>query len=410
MEMPGIETHSSSATVSLYQLLDPEVLADPYPLYRQLRMQGHVQWDPYLHSWVVTGYDEVVTILLRFLADRTPTPKQLEALELSELTPIAAIMTQQMLFMDPPAHTRLRTLASKAFMPAQVERLRARIQQVVDQLLDAAQSTGRMEVIADFAEPLPAIITADMLGVDRADHRKLKAWSSDFAEVLGNFQHNPERSVRILKSLREMTEYFQDAVRRNATHDGLIHDMLAARDNDDRLTEEEVVANVIVTMIGGQETTTNLIGNGLLTLLRNPQKLESLRDDLTFLPSAIEELLRYEPPSQHTARIAPSDCELGGQKIRQGQAVIAVMAAANRDPLRFAEPDVLDLRREDNRHLAFGWGRHFCFGAPLARMEAQIAFATMLRRFPHLELAPGNLTWRENLGLRGLKAMEIHVA
>jgi pimeloyl-[acyl-carrier protein] synthase len=410
MQMSSTESHSASPTVSLYQLLDPEVLADPYPLYRQLRMKGHVQWDPYLHAWVVTGYDECVTVLLKFLADRTATPKQLEELGLSELAPIAATMTQQMLFMDPPAHTRLRTLASKAFMPAQIERLRSRIQEVVDGLLDSVASSGRMDVIKDFAEPLPAIVTADMLGVDRADHRKLKAWSSDFAEVLGNFQHNLERSVHVLNTLEEMTAYFKDAVRRNSAPDGLIHDMLAARDNDDRLTEEEVIANVIVTMIGGQETTTNLIANGLLTLLRNPHKLETLRQNPAILPSAIEELLRYEPPSQHTARIAPSDLVLGGQNIRKGQAVIAVMAAANRDPLRFAEPDVLDLQRGDNRHLAFGWGRHFCFGAPIARAEAQIAFQSLLRRFKHIELAPGPLTWRENLGLRGLTAMEVSIS
>jgi cytochrome P450 len=174
-----------------------------------------------------------------------------------------------------------------------------------------------------------------------------------------------------------------------------------------RLTEEEIVANLIVTMVGGQETTTNLIGNGLVSLLKNPDQLELLKDDSAILPTAIEELLRYESPSQHTARLAPEDMLLGGRQIQKRQAVIAVFAAANRDPERFPDPDKLDLRRADNRHVAFAWGAHYCFGAPLARMEGQIAFETMLRRLPGIQLEPRELMWRENLGLRGLKSLFI---
>jgi len=174
-----------------------------------------------------------------------------------------------------------------------------------------------------------------------------------------------------------------------------------------RLTEEEIVANLIVTMVGGQETTTNLIGNGLVSLLKNPDQLELLKNDSSVIESAIEELLRYESPSQHTARLAPEDMMVGGKKIQKRQAVIAVFAAANRDPERFPDPDKLDLRRSDNRHVAFAWGAHYCFGAPLARMEGQIAFETMLRRLPHIQFEPQELVWRENLGLRGLKSLFI---
>jgi pimeloyl-[acyl-carrier protein] synthase len=176
----------------------------------------------------------------------------------------------------------------------------------------------------------------------------------------------------------------------------------------DRLTEEEVIANSIVTMIGGQETTTNLIGNGTLSLLRNPEQLEKLRADLTLIPSAVEELLRYESPSQHTARLAPEDTVLGGKQIRKRQAVMAVMAAANRDPDRFPDPDRLDITREDNRHVAFGYGAHFCFGAPLARIEAQITFEEMVRQLPDWSLEPSPLVWRTNLGLRGLMSLGIN--
>jgi hypothetical protein len=206
-----------------------------------------------------------------------------------------------------------------------------------------------------------------------------------------------------------MKNYFEASVQEIKEHprEGLIHSFLTAEIDGDRLTMEEVVANSIITMVGGQETTTNLIGNGLLALLRNPDELEDLRGDLSLIQSAIEELLRYEPPSQYTTRVAPEDIELGGKTIRKGQATIVVMAAANRDPERFADPDRIDIRRTDNRHLAFGWATHFCFGAPLARIEGQEAFEALLRRFPDVALEPGPLVWRRNLGLRGLEALPV---
>jgi pimeloyl-[acyl-carrier protein] synthase len=399
---------ASDPGLSLYQLLDPEVLADPYPLYRRLRTEDPVHWDPFLHAWVVTRYTDVIRVLHDFLADRTPTPEQLTGMGLSHLNPIAAVMVKQMLFMDPPAHTRLRALASSAFTPSRVEVLRSHIQKIADQLLDGIQGSG-MDVIADFAAPLPAIVTAEMLGVPTSDHLQLKKWSADFAEMLGNFQHNPDRVPRVLRTVEEMLEYFRATVRelRVRPREGLINSLLTAEVNGDRLTEEEVIASAIVTMVGGQETTTNLIGNGVLTLVRNPAEMQRLRSDLSLIPSAVEELLRYESPSQHTARMAPYDLELGGRQIRKRQAVIAIMGAANRDPERFSDPDRLDLNRKDNRHVAFGWAAHFCFGAPLARIEGQIAFQTILQRMAHLTLQPGPLVWRENLGLRGLKALPI---
>jgi cytochrome P450 len=248
-----------------------------------------------------------------------------------------------------------------------------------------------------------------MLGVPTEDHGRLKRWSADFAEMLGNWQHNPDRVTQVIASTEAMTAYFREAIReqRARPRDGLIGALLTAEQDGDRLDEDEVIANVIVTMVGGQETTTNLIGNGLLTLLRHPHALARMRDDPTIVPSGVEELLRYESPSQQTARLTPADTELGGQAIRRRQAVIAVMAAANRDPARFADPDRLDLERPDNRHLAFGWAAHFCFGAPLARIEGQVAFTTLLRRLPDLRAAPEPLVWRHNLGLRGLTRLPV---
>ncbi len=384
-------------------------MADPYPLYRRLREEDPVHWDPFLHAWVVTRYNDVMQVLSTFSADRTPTPRQLSDMGLGDLTPIAQVMVQQMLFMDAPAHTRLRGLCAEAFTPHRVEAMRSHIQEIANRLLDRVREAGRMEVIADFAAPLPAIVTAEMLGVPTSDHQQLKRWSSDFAEMLGNFQHNPNRVTRVRRSLDEMLEYFRGMIAelRRKPRPGLINSLLTAEVQGDRLSEEEVIANSILTMVGGQETTTNLIGNGIVSLLRNPDEANRLRQDRSIIGSAVEELLRYESPSQYTGRLAPEDIEMGGKKISKRQAVLAVMGAANRDPERFPDPDRLDLTRKDNRHVAFGWGPHFCFGAPLARIEGQIAFATVLERFRDLRLESGPLVWRENLGLRGLTVLPV---
>jgi len=408
--MSIISSNTSAPALSLYHLLDPKVLANPYPLYRRLREEAPVHWDPYLHTWVVTRYQDVVTVLHHFSADRTPTPEQLAAIGMDELRPIAQMMTKQMLFMDAPAHTRLRSLASMAFTPARVEALRNHIREILERLLTPLLERGQMDVINDLAAPLPAIVTAELLGVPTSDSDQLKAWSADFAEVLGNFQHNPDRAARTLKCVAEMTEYFRDALQEQRAHprEGLINSFITAEIDGDRLTDEEIIANCIVTMVGGQETTTNLIGNGVLTLMRNPDQLERLRNDPTLVPSAVEEMLRYESPSQQTARICPADTEMGGKLIRKGQAVIAIMAAGNRDPERFPDPDQFDINRSDNRHLAFGWASHFCFGAALARIEAQLTFEALVRRTSNLSpLTDAPIVWRENLGLRGMVALPI---
>jgi len=397
-----------ASELSLYRLLDPDVLADPYPLYQRLRREDPVHWDPFLHTWVVTRYADVVRVLRDFSAVCTPTPAQLSAMGLSALNPIAQVMVKQMLFLDAPAHSRIRSLAAAAFTPQRVEVLRGHIREIVRGLLGKVKPRASMDVIADLAVPLPCIVTAEILGVPVEDHHQLKLWSQDFAEMLGNFQHNPDRIPKILKTTEDMTAYFRAAMHgNNLRPDGLVNSLKNAEIQGDRLTEEEVVANSIVTMVGAQETTTNLIGSGALSLLRHPDQLEKLRVDPSLIPSATEELLRYESPSQHTVRLAPEDTELGGKEIRKRQAVRAVMAAANRDPERFPDPDRLDITRQDNRHVAFGYGAHFCFGAPLARIEGQIALEEMVRWFPHWSLEPGPLVWRTNSGLRGLTSLRV---
>jgi pimeloyl-[acyl-carrier protein] synthase len=393
--------------LSLAAMLDPEVLAHPYPLYHRLRTESPVHWDPLLRVWVVTRYEDVIRVLRDFSAERTPTPAQLTLMGLAALNPVAKVMVKQMLFLDPVAHTRIRSFASAAFTPARVDGLRSHIRDIIQNLLKPVAAKGRMNLIADLAEPLPCIVTAEMLGVPVEDHPQLKLWSQDFAEVLGNFQHNPDRVQRILKCTEEMSDYFRRMMHSDKLRpEGLVNALKNAEINGDRLTEEEVIANCIITMVGGQETTTNLLGNGVLALLRNPDQLEKLRANPALVPSAVEELLRFESPTQYTGRIAAHDTEIGGKIIKQKQAVFAVLGAGNRDPERFPNPDKLDIARPDNKHLAFGWGAHFCFGAPLARIEAQIAFEELLK-LQNWALEPGPLTWRTNLALRGLTKLPI---
>jgi cytochrome P450 len=323
-------------------------------------------------------------------------------------------MVKQMLFLDASAHTRLRRLAGPAFQTSRVNTLRPHIQAIADRLIDdiLAGGSDTMDLLADFAEPLPAMVTTELLGVPVEHHAELKEWSVTFAEVLGNFQHNPDRLTGALVAVENLSAYFENAIAEQRRHprEGLLGDLLSAEVDGDRLTDEEIAANCIITMVGGLETTTNLIGNGMLTLLRNPQEMYRLRAEPDAMPAAVEELLRYETPSQHTARIAPDDVVLGGKQIRSGQTVIVVMAAGNRDPDRFPDPDRLNIERLDNRHLAFGWAAHFCFGAPLARLEAAISFGSLLRRFPDLWLTGEPLVWRENLGLRGLTSLPLSFA
>ena len=317
MSTPVLARKPSDPSLSLFNLLDPAILANPYPLYARLRSEDPVHWDPFLHAWTITRYDDVTHVLKTFSADRTPTPAQLGAMGLEKVGPIAQMMVKQMLFMDAPIHTRIRRLAAYAFTPARVSILRGLIQNIMDSLIDSLMGKSEFDVIADIASPLPAIVTAHMLGVPASDHRQLKLWSADFAEMLGNFQHNPNRIDQILKTVEGLTDYFHRAIadQRKTPTNGLIDAFLNAEENGDRLTEEEIIANCVVTMVGGQETTTNLIGNGLLSLFRNPEAKKQLTDNPELLPSAVEELLRYESPSQHTGRIAPADVEMGGQII-----------------------------------------------------------------------------------------------
>ena len=395
--------------LSLCQVLDPAVMANPYPLYARLREQDPVHWDPFLQAWVVSRYADAVTVLQRFSADRAPAPEVFRSLGCPALGPIAQLMTKQMMFIDGPAHARLRSLAAAALAPRYAQALRQNIQGIADQLIDPIAACGHADLLADFAEPLPSMVATGIIGAPVSDYKRFRVWSLDFGKMLGSIQHAAESAPQISRSLHEAVAYFRRAIREQGTKPvkGLVHSLVNAEVDGARLTEEEVIANCILVTAASQEDLTNLIANGMLTLLRHPEKLTQLACDSSLIPSAVEELLRYESPTQQTIRVAPDDVVLGGKLIRKRQRVIVLIAAANRDPEKFTDPEHLDLARRDNQHLAFGWAAHFCIGAALARVEGQVAIETLLRRLPNPALESTHADWRMNLSLRGLQSLPV---
>jgi cytochrome P450 len=316
-----------------------------------------------------------------------------------------------MVLTDPPKHTRLRGLVNKAFTPHAVEAMRPHVQQLVDGFLDAVASAGRMDFIRDLAFPLPATVITEMLGLSPDDRDRLKAWSDAFVVFFSTHPAHitQEQYHRALESMRAMEDYFRAALAaaRQGGRPCLLQTMAQAEDQGDRLSEDELIANAQLMLIAGHETTTNLIGNGMLALLQHPEQMQKMRDDPSLVPGAVEEFLRHSGPVQFTHRIALEDVALGGQTIRKGQFVFLFLAAANRDPAHFPDPDRLDVTRPAHKHVAFGLGHHFCLGAPLARLEVQVAFTTVLRRLPNLRLAGGKVEYGDNFNLRGLRELPV---
>lgn len=406
-------TIERGVALSLSTLFEPAVLADPYPFYRQLRTLDPVHWDESWQGWALTSYADVKSALsdARLSAQRLfkkqPSRRLEGAWEPARAVPRA--YAQSLLFLDPPDHTRLRALVVKAFTPRVVEELRPRIQRLVDGLLDVAEGNGRMEVIGTLASPLSVGVIAELLGVPLEDHAQFKAWSDDMAPSLDPNHGRPEHGAQAMRAAAPLLDYMAGLIthRRADLRDGLMQALIAASEGDDALSEADVVISCAGLLFAGNETTTNLIGNGLLAFLRHPDQLERLRDDPTLIESTVEEMLRYDSPVQLTARIAKEDVVIGGKRVGVGQRVVLFLGAANRDPAQFAAPDRFDVGRQENHHLSFSHGAHFCLGAALARLEGQIAIGTMLRRLPNLRLEAESLEWRDNKNLRGLRALPV---
>jgi pimeloyl-[acyl-carrier protein] synthase len=380
----------------------PTFHANPYPFYHRLRAADPVHRTP-MGLWVLTRYDDVVAVLKDPRFGR-------EGFE-QILANVYGEGARSMLFRDPPDHTRLRGLVSQAFTPRMIERMRSHIQDIVDRLLDRVQNANAMDVIADLAYPLPLTVICEMLGVPTDAHSGICQWSADLARSVDAIGMPTDEEVvkRGRVAQQAMLDYFSDLIpeRRQTPRDDLLSLLIAAEEQGDRLSEGELLITCILLFVAGHETTVNLIGNGLLALLNHPDELAKLRADLTLLPGAVEELLRYDSPVQRTARITNTDVELDGRKIAKGSLVVTAIGAANRDPAHFPDPDRLDITRRDNRHIAFGFGIHFCLGAPLARLEGQIAIDTLLRRMPGLRLVTSAPEWRESSTLRGLKRLPV---
>jgi cytochrome P450 len=389
-------------------LLHPSSRQDPYPAYEALRASEPVHRSERLGMWVLTRYDDVeqvVTDTKRFTVERF-APGNGGGRDRA----VADVLHLWTVYRDPPDHTRLRGLLGRSFLPRRLDALRPRIQGVVDQLADDLARRGECDFIAEFAFPLPATVIAILLGVPLPDIPHVKAWSNQIADYIGGARSGDD-AAHARAGLLEACAYFRDLarVRRRAPGEDVLTLLLAAGEQGERLSDEEVVANCVLLLFAGHETTTNLLGNGLHHLLAHPEQEALVRRRADLVGSLVEECLRFDAPVAGTLRIATEDVELRGRTIRCRDVVAAMLGAANRDPDRFARPDAFDLTRTPNRHLAFGYATHFCLGAGLARLEAQIAFATLLRRFRRLTALEALPRWKPQVFFRELAALPVAV-
>ena len=393
-------------------------LENPYPIYSVIRTVRPVLEVPVPGFdgpgvWLLTRYRDVHGALRdpRFSVERIRAPIVRDNLDrMPEFLRQSAQGLRSMLIMDPPDHTRVRKLVNKAFTPKRIAALRGHIEALVAELTDTALAKARFDLIRDVAEPLPAIVIAELLGVPVEHHRQFREWSS--ALIAGIASPRPEARNAATTAGQRLFAYLADtiAARRREPRDDLISAMIQAQEERDALSDAELLATSNLLLLAGHETTTNLIGNGTLALLREPDAWRRLCADPGLLPRAVEELLRFDGPVQATVRVALEDVEIEGQRIPEGALVLVSIGAANHDPAVFERPDELDLARDPNPHLAFGFGTHFCLGAPLARLEAVLAFEALTRRFPDLRLVDDAPRYRPNPVLRGLERLEVSAA
>lgn len=397
-------------------LLSPAAVADPHPVLAGIRDADPVFWSERYRSWILTRYADVQAALRdpRFSADRiTPYLRAQTARGNADPATLSAfaVLRDWMVFKDPPDHTRLRRLLHRAFTPRAVDDMSDLVRLLTDDLLDplAAERGGEIDVIGSFAYPLTATVIAEMLGVPREDRDRFKQWSDRITALVFGAMEDPGRHARTQQAMSELTAYLSVLVDRYARRPApnLISALVRARDEGDALSHDEVIATCALLLFAGHETTTNLIGNGLLALLRHPHQLEALRTGRASVHAAVEEFLRYDGPSKIAVRVLAEDVTVRGRRLAAGSRVFLAQSAANRDPDVFERPDALDIARADNPHLGFGFGIHYCLGAPLARLEASIAVPAVLRRLPGLALATGDLSWQPVLVSRGLEKLPV---
>jgi hypothetical protein len=393
-----------------------KILQDPYPTYARMHEEGPLHYVDVgkWAVWSIFSHSECSSIAKdpRLSAKRAqqmllPLPFSRQA-EFSEL---ARMLGLWLIFMDPPEHTRLRKLLNQGFSPAAVEGLRPQVEAIVDRMLKPFQHGSEVELMREFANPMPVRIISEMLGIPQELHDTFVNWSRAVAAFRGNPNRTVEEARAAQDALVELTEFFRKTVaerRRNKGKD-LISLLIDIEEEGEVLTEEELYAQCIALLFAGHETTRNLIGNGMYTLLRHPHKTAELREKPEGIRAAVEEILRYESPVQFTARVLKEDIEVCGQRIPKGWSILCMLGAANRDPKQFKEPDQLDLKRLNNQHLAFSAGPHFCIGSQLARLEGQIAILNLVQRFPDMKLTGPRPEWASTFGFRGLKSLPVIV-
>ncbi|MBZ0297847.1 MAG: cytochrome P450 [Anaerolineae bacterium] len=393
-------------------LTSPEYAQNPYPVYRQLREQAPVYWSDLWGCWILTRYDDITASLQDYqhftsLGRLTATMDLPEPLW-EQVQPLIRHYSQGLINVDPPAHTRMRQLVHQAFTPRTIRKMAGYVETIVDSLIRDVIDQGQMDIIWDFSYPLPVRVIAELMGIPLEDHERFKAWSGKIVEFMATPKPQPEVLLGSQAALMELQQYFRDIFRqrRASPQDDLISALVAVEAEGDRLTEEELVSTCVTILIGGHETTTNLIASGMLALIQHPGEMQRLRESPELAPSAVEEFLRYEGPFQRNRRIATEDVILGDQYIRKGQLVMQMLGAANRDPSHFPDPDRLDITREPNKHLAFGYGPHFCLGASLARLEAPIAIQSLMKHLSDIQLATADVVWI-NTVFRGLKSLPV---
>jgi cytochrome P450 len=391
----------------LFDPRDPGMRADPYPCYHRLRDTDPVHRSPFGY-WVLSRHQDV-DMILRDSRGRSDFPHD-ETWARHRGGPQSAIVrstAQWMMMCDGAAHRRLRTLVTQVFTARAVQRLRPRIAAVIDGLFDEI-GEGEIDLVEDLALPLPIMVIGELLGIPRADRGRCRAWTDWIGHVIDPIV-TPDMQVAMNRAATEFGAYLTEQIRLRRANPGpdLLSSLVRTDDAGERLTDDEVVANVLLLFNAGHETTVNLIGNGMLALLRHPDQMTLLRETPGLMSQAVEELIRYDSPVQVGARIMAADVPLGGTTIPAGAKVMLLYGAANRDPARYADPDRLDLRRAGVKSLAFGGGPHFCIGAPLARLEIDMVFTALLERYRSIELAAGELSWRANFNLRGLNELPL---
>ena len=389
-----------------YNPLSPSVYTDPYPTYERLRDKDPVHWSPLMDSWVFSRYKHVDGILRDHKRFSNDTSKRGNPSHIDESFDLAN--QPSMLFRDPPDHTRLRALVSRAFTPAVVEGLAGHIRAIADDLLDQIDDPSAFDLMEAIAAPLPVIVIAELLGVPTEDRPQFQIWSRHRARGLEPNITDKERRL-VTEAGKELDAYFLGIIdqRRREPQDDLISGLVAAEEAGDKLSQAELLAMLRLLLVAGNETTTKLIGNGMLALLRNPNQLEVLRQSPDLMPSAIEELLRYDAPVQLDVRVALEDVEFDGRHVNKGQGIMVLLGSANRDPEVFSEPDRLDLTRQEANHISFGRGIHHCLGASLARLEGRLTFEAIMERFADIRMQTDRPVFRDNIILRGLEVLPV---